>query len=304
MSSSGTLLYSPAGFRDARLVSVGRDGAALALPVPSGRYSNPRISPDGRRLLVERGGNVGAYDRARHTWSGFASTTAVSAFCMWIGDGTGVVIRRPGSLTWVAADGSGVTRSVPGGGVSDFPSSPGLDPDSFFANRYRPETSADIFLLSISGAFEPKPLIFTSASEGGAQLSPDGRWLLYQSEGSGPPEIYVRRYPALDRPWPVSDAGGVQPRWSRSNREIYYRSGRDIVAVTFDASGAEPAFGKPVPLFPDDYDFGAGVLIANYDVTADGRFIMIRRGTNGGRLHVVVNWTEELKRILASGGVQ
>ena len=132
--------------------------------------------------------------------------------------------------------------------------------------------------MSISGAFEPKPLIVTPAYEGGAQLSPDGRWLLYQSDASGRPEIYVRRYPSLDRQWQVSDGGGVQARWSRNNREIYYRSGRRIVAATLDASGTEPVFGKPVALFMDDYDFGAGASIANYDVTADGRFIMIRRG--------------------------
>ena len=188
--------------------------------------------------------------------------------------------------------------------MNDFPSSPGPDPDSFVALRIRPETSGDIFLMSISGAFEPKPLIVTPAYEGGAQLSPDGRWLLYQSDASGRPEIYVRRYPGLDRQWQVSDGGGMQARWSRNSREIYYRSGRRIVAAALDASGAEPVFGKPVALFADDYDFGAGTSIANYDVTADGRFIMIRRGVNGGKLRVVINWTDELKQILASGGVQ
>ena len=170
--------------------------------------------------------------------------------------------------------------------------------------RVSPETSGDVFLMSMSGAFDPKPLIVTPAYEGGPQLSPDGRWLLYQSDASGRPEIYVRRYPGLDRPWQVSDNGGIQARWSRSNREIYYRSGQRIVAVALDASGADPVFGKPVPLFTDDYDFGAGASIANYDVTADGRFIMIRRGTNGGKLHLVANWTEELKGILAAGGVR
>jgi hypothetical protein len=54
----------------------------------------------------------------------------------------------------------------------------------------------------------------------------------------------------------------------------------------------------------EDYEFGGGNSIANYDVTADGRFIMIRRGPNGGKLRVVLNWTEELKRILAAGGVE
>jgi Tol biopolymer transport system component len=158
--------------------------------------------------------------------------------------------------------------------------------------------------MSISGAFEPKPLIHTTAYDGGAQLSPDGRWLLYQSDASRRPEIYVRPYPGLDREWLVSDGGGVHPRWSRNNREIYYRNGHHIVAVTFEASGAEPVFGKPGALFTDEYDFGAGTSIASYDVTADGRFIMIRRGVNGGKLHVVFNWTDELKQILASGGIR
>jgi hypothetical protein len=76
-----------------------------------------------------------------------------------------------------------------------------------------------------------------------------------------------------------------------------------MVAVAFDASGQDPVFGKPLALFTDDYDFGAGASIANYDVTTDGRFMMIRRGRNGGQLRIVANWTNELKRILAPGGV-
>jgi serine/threonine-protein kinase len=158
--------------------------------------------------------------------------------------------------------------------------------------------------MSISGAFSPRPLIVTPAYEGGGQLSPNGRWLLYQSDASGRAEVYVRRYPELDRAWQVSDGGGIQPRWSRTMREIYYRHGHRMVAVAFTGSGVEPVFGTPTTLFTEDYDFGAGASVANYDVTDDGRFIMIRRGPNGGRLRVVVNWTEELKRILASGGAR
>ena len=77
-----------------------------------------------------------------------------------------------------------------------------------------------------------------------------------------------------------------------------------MMAATFDASRAEPTFGKPVALFNDEYDFGQNISIANYDVTRDGRFIMLRRGTHGGRLRAVNNWTEELKHVLAAGGVR
>ncbi len=302
LSSTGTLLYIPAGFTDARVVSVGRDGSASAVDLPSGRYGIPRISPDGRRLLVGSGEHIEALDLARGTVARLG--TVFSAFSTWSADGTRVLLRHVAASFWLAADGSGGSGVVPGASMLDFPSSPGPDPDSFVALRIRPETSGDIFLMSISGAFEPKPLIATPAYEGGAQLSPDGRWLLYQSDASGRPEIYVRRYPGLERQWQVSDGGGNQARWSRNNREIYYRSGRRMVAAALDASGTEPVFGKPVALFTDDYEFGAGTSIANYDVTANGRFIMIRRGVNGGKLRIVVNWTDELKQILAAGGVQ
>jgi hypothetical protein len=59
-----------------------------------------------------------------------------------------------------------------------------------------------------------------------------------------------------------------------------------------------------VALFADDYDFGQGTSIANYDVTARGDLIMLRREPDAGRVRAVLNWTEELKRILASGGVR
>ena len=158
-------------------------------------------------------------------------------------------------------------------------------------------------MMSISGMFPPKPLLMTPAWEGGAQLSPDRQWLLYQSNESGQPEIYIRRYPALDREWQVFEGSGAQPRWGHTGREIYYRSGRHMMSVALDASAAEPKFGKPEALFADEYDFGQNVSVPNYDVTRDGRFIMLRRGTQGGSLRVVINWTEELKKIVAAGGV-
>ena len=305
LSPTGTLLQLPVGSTYKRVVSVARDGAGLSLDLPWARYGNPRISPNGRRLVIEAADSViEAFDMRRGTRARLTGAANGTSFVTWSADGKRVVFRRFSSPFWVAADGSGDSGPVPGATVNDFPSAPGPDPDSMFINRIRPETSSDVFLVSMSGAFEPKALISSPAYEGGPQLSHDGRWLLYQSNVSGQPEIYVRRYPALDRDWQVSEGGGTQARWSRDSQEIFYRNGKHIIAVPVDGSSAEPVFGKPVPLFPDEYDFGRGISIANYDVTADGRFIMLRRGPNGGRLRAVVNWTEELKRILASGGVR
>jgi hypothetical protein len=76
------------------------------------------------------------------------------------------------------------------------------------------------------------------------------------------------------------------------------------MSVALNADGAEPTFGKPKALFADEYDFGPNISIANYDVTRDGRFIMLRRAAQGGSLRVVIHWPEELKHILAEGGTR
>jgi hypothetical protein len=193
---------------------------------------------------------------------------------------------------------------VPYGDTNTSAAAPGPDAGSFLAIRQTPETDGDLYLMSVDGAFPPKPLVATPAYEGSPQLSPDRRWLVYQSNASGQPEIYVRRYPALDRAWPVSEGGGVQCRWSPTGREIFYRGSGMVVSVTFDGAAAEPRLGRPVPLFDDVYDFGPGLSIPNYDVAPDGRFLMLRRSGRGGTLRVVLNWTEELKKTIAAGGVR
>jgi Tol biopolymer transport system component len=166
--------------------------------------------------------------------------------------------------------------------------------------RQLPETSGDVYLLSLSGAFPPRSLVSTKAYEGGAQLSPDSRWLVFVSTETGQSEIYVGRFPELDRKWQVSEGGGTQPRWSVNGREIYYRDGLALTAVSLDGGVAKPLLGKPQALFEDEYDLGVGITIAQYDVTPDGRFLMLRREPSGGHLRIVLHWTEELKRILAS----
>jgi eukaryotic-like serine/threonine-protein kinase len=305
LSSIGDLVSLPPDFDSKRVVSVGRDGSQLALDLPPDRYGNPRISPDGRRLLVESQGSViETLDLLRGTQAKLTAPALGTSFASWTADGEGVVFRRFNVPFWTAADGSGKAGPVPAGLINDYPSSPGPDPDTILDVRIQPETSGDIFLLSLSGKFQPKPLLATPAYEGGPELSPDRHWMLYQSNESGQPEIYVRRYPAMDRQWQVSEGGGVQARWSSTGREIYYRGGQSMMAVAVNSSGSEPTFGKPAALFADEYDLGQALSIPNYDVTRDGRFIMLRRGSHGSSLRVVIHWTEELKQILAAGGVR
>ena len=305
LSASGTLVYAPADYNTNRVVSVTRDGAATSLDLPPSGYTNPRVSPDGRRLLVESDGTIiEALDLVRGTHMHLTAPALGTSFSTWLTGGERVLFRRFNVPTWIAADGSAKDGLLPHAIANDFPSAAGPDADSALVVRVQPDTGGDIYLMSITGRFEPRSLIATRAYEGGPQLSPDGHWLLYQSNTSGTAEIYVRRYPQLDRAFQASAGGGAQPRWNPATMEICYRSGQRMVAVPFDGHGAEPVFGKPMPLFADEYDFGQGITIANYDITRDGRFLMLRRGARSGTVRAVIHWTDELKQILAAGGVR
>jgi eukaryotic-like serine/threonine-protein kinase len=315
LSASGTLLYMPSDFNVKRVMSVARDGSARALDLPTGRYASPRVSPDGKRLLLETATSVlETLDVAQGKRTRLTVPSIGTSWPTWSGDGARVVFRRFNAPFWVMADGSGkegvlVTSTEPDGSpsstIGDVPAGPGPDADSILVLRATRETSVDLYLVSISGAFPPRPLVATRAYEGGARFSPDGRFLLYGSNESGQLEIFVRPYPALDRAWQVSEGGGAQAIWSRTGREIFYRGGGRVVAVSFDASGNAPAIGKAVPLFADEeYAYGMGLTIPNYDVLPDGRFVLLRQNPHGDVLRAAINWTAELEDVLSKGGVR
>jgi len=110
-------------------------------------------------------------------------------------------------------------------------------------------------------------------------------------------QVYVRPFPGPDRRWPVSTQGGTQPLWSRNGRQIFYRMGNKMMVVDV-SGGADLTLSQPRQLFDQRYVF-QNISLANYDVSPDGeRFVMIKEEAGSGRLNVVLNWTEELKRLV------
>jgi hypothetical protein len=158
--------------------------------------------------------------------------------------------------------------------------------------------SSDVNVLSLEGERRPRPIVRTSGFDGGAQFSPDGRWLVYASDDSGSMQVYVRPFPGPERKWQVSSDGGTAPRWNRNGHELFYRNGNKMMAVSV-STGAELISSPPRILFDQRYAFGANVTLANYDVSADGqRFVMVKDDPGSGRLNMVLNWFDELTRLM------
>jgi serine/threonine-protein kinase len=145
------------------------------------------------------------------------------------------------------------------------------------------------------------------AMELNPEISPDGRWIAYQSNKSGQHEIYVSPFPDVNGGlWLVSPSGGSRPAWSSSGRELFYLDGKGLLTVVpVGTSGPAFSAGNPQRLLETAYVLGAstrGFDLRSYDVTADGqRFLMIKESSQGDQpapslsLTVVLNAGDDLK---------
>jgi serine/threonine-protein kinase len=160
----------------------------------------------------------------------------------------------------------------------------------------------DVRILSIDGETESTPVLQTSFNEQNADISPDGRWLAYQSDESGRTEVYVRPFPdvAAGR-WLVSS--GSRPLWARNGRELFYLDIERRLTVVPVQAGGGFSVGAATTLF-DTRPFGVAGIGRNFDVAPDGtRFLMVKElptPTDAKRLIIVEHWFEELKRIVAT----
>jgi Tol biopolymer transport system component len=151
------------------------------------------------------------------------------------------------------------------------------------------DLAGDVYVLPMDDR-KPKPFLATPFVEAFPAFSPDGRWVAYQSNESGRFEVYVQPFPGPGGKWQVSTVGGVRPRWSPKGRELFFRSGGRMMAAPIEP-GLTFTSGTAQVLFE-------GQFAPTYDVTADGRFLMVRDEQQADltQLRFVLNWFEELKR--------
>jgi eukaryotic-like serine/threonine-protein kinase len=298
LSATGTLVYVSSAASVNRMMWVSREGVEHAVSDSARAFVNPRIAPDGRRIAFTDNGDLWLYDTLRETTTRMMTGDRArgNSFPLWASNGKRVIFRTRTGLRLVDADGSGRVEPIPNTTVVDFPNSMSHDGKLLVFQRQMADTSGDLYVLTLGSKDQPRPLVSTAAYEGGGQLSPDDHWLAYSSDESGRLEVYLRPFAGADRKWPVSTQGGTQPHWRGDGRELYYRSGNKMMAVDVRLSD-EPTLSNPRVLFEQPYAFGQGITLANYDVSQDGqRFIMLKE-TGSGRINVVLNFGEELKRL-------
>jgi Tol biopolymer transport system component len=298
LSNAGSLTYAPGDAGTTQLVWVSRQGVEQPITETPRRYQYPRLAPDGRRAAVATAGDLWIQDIARATFTRLTSEETVgNAFPVWTPDGTHVVFRTSTGVYSIPADGSGHPQPIAGAVSGDLPCAVAPDGDTLAFMRQNAQTSRDVYVLSLGGRSRPRPIVNTPAYEGGAQFSPDGHWMTYASDESGQMQVYVRPFPGPERRWQVSTQGGTQPLWSRTGRQIFYRIGNRMMVVDV-SPGVDLSLSPPRQLFEQRYVF-QNVSLANYDLSADGeRFLMVKDEAGSGRLNVVLNWSEELKRLV------
>jgi serine/threonine protein kinase len=287
--SPGGLMVFPLDSPQRRLVWVSRDGVEQPANDTPRSYMNPRLSPDGTRIVVQAGA-IWVHDLRRNALERVLTpTTPANAFPMWLPDGTKVIHRTGAGLRLQNMDSGGQGRTLPGTTEFDYPSGVSADGHLLF-QRSSPVTNFDVMVGQLEDLGRATPLVQTAAYEAGARLSADGRWFVYVSNESGRNEVYVRSFRGAEWRRQVSSDGGSQPVWNPNNKEIFYRIGDRMMSVAVTTAGNELQLATPQQLFARAYAYGAGITIANYDVAKDGRFIMVRDDATVGRLRVIQNW--------------
>jgi len=281
----GTLVYLPARdsapARTLRWVEPG--GAQTPLDLEPRAYTRATLSPEGDRIAfsASEGGNqdVWIHDLRRGTTTRVTFDPAVDTAPLWTPDGRSLVFRSDrdgGGLFQVSAEGStSVVRLTPADGTFLTPYSFTPGGRTLLFSAFRTYREQDIGAVDLDEPGQTRTVLDGPFAELRPHLSPDGRWLAYQSDESGQFEVYVRPYPNVtERRWTISSGGGTSPLWSSDGRTLYYHNGRAIVAVDVPASGPAALTAGP-PRTVAEVALFSERLGPVFDVAPDGRRFLV-----------------------------
>jgi serine/threonine-protein kinase len=319
----GALVYMPTGsgvYPARTLVWVDRQGREEPVRgAPARTYVMPRLSPDGTRLALairDQENDIWTWDFARETLTRVTFEPGLDGSPVWMPDGRRIIFSSAGASTQGVGVQTMFRRTADGAGsaerLTDYESGALLIPSSLSPDGNRlvgwrsTAGTGDLMLITLNDR-RVQPLVATRFIDRNGAVSPDGRWLAYDSNPSGETQVYVRPFPDVaGGQWQISTDGGSQPAWGRDGQELFYVArdgGLRSVRVSRDATWVA---GAPTKLFDRRYYFGATAESGRtYDVAKDGRFLMIKDAAPDPAaaptsIVVVQNWFEELTRLAPS----
>ena len=305
VSENGTLVYTPADVGAAEhnaLVMTEPEGTSRVLTEGWGPFFGPRLSPDGRHIVVSTTDRLG-FTLYKYDVGGGASLKltfeAGDRWPTWTPDGAQIAFvsdrREPPGVYTMPADVSGEPElRLERRGVAG-PVSWSADAGTLAFMVRDPSTGYDIWIAPSQG--QPTPLLAGPFDETAPAFAPRGSTLAYVSNETGQSEVYLRYEAGTGAKVRISTNGGTAPMWSASGEELFFRNGRELLAVTV-AHGPDRDVSQPRVLFDGSYPldpFGVGSSRPT-TFAADEGFVFVASGgyQPPPELHVVLNWSREL----------
>jgi dipeptidyl aminopeptidase/acylaminoacyl peptidase len=264
------------------------------------------LSPDGRRAALTIQGesrDLWTLSIERGTLSRLTSGDATEYDPVWTRDGREllyVVDRPPYELHRIATGAPDSGRPLWNEPAVLDTNGIAVSPDghTIAFTRTEERTGRNIYSRPLDGSEPPRPIRASRSEEYSASFSPDARSVVYQSDETGRPEIYVESFPASGERVQVSSDGGTEPRWA-GNGEIFYRHD-DEVRVVAPRRAGRLEFDAPRSLFAFPIAPGGNSEFRTFDVTRDGARILavtIPAASRPRQIEIVADWTSELARL-------
>jgi eukaryotic-like serine/threonine-protein kinase len=310
VSETGVLVYyGGTEFNKADLIWVDRQGKQIGAVAKAADYGYIRLSRDSKRLVTAVRDPSTRWDlwiidledaeQTRFTFDG-----ANEFFPIWSPDGTRIAFssNRSGqvNLYQKLSNGSGNEEPLYLSDQPMFCNDWSSDGQFIVGHKLSSATRADIWVLPLSEDRKPFPYLETQFGEREARFSPNGRWIAYTSDETGPRDVYVQSFPIGRGKWQISRGGGGPPKWRGDGKEIFYVSGDKLMSVEVKMDGDTLELGTPQPLFEIRGAPLPGALGgAAFDASADGHKFLIGMSVQEATftpITVVLNWTADLRR--------